>query len=630
VRSIAIAAIALLPSWCPDLVLAANHVGSWTPNGHPVCTAIGTQDAARAIPDGQGGCFIVWQDGRAGNSDVYAIRLNREGQVAPGWLVNGNPIGATVVDQIEPQIASDGSGGAWIGWLQAGALHVQHVLADGSLAPGWPANGAAVVSGNDQSYFGMDANAAGVAFAWNSSTGIRVLRMDASGSPAGGWPSDGVVLSSRSSFLRVVAGGTGQVFVGWSEVVPPCVGHGCPPSSTTHAHLSMVDGPDVTNIAGSSGGNTRGDYWIVSDGSGGVIGSHVVGQALFPRRFDPTGATVWSAHLEPSGPGPWASLLAPDGAGGALLAYNSDFTSSDIRAVRIGASGVVSPGWAPEGNLIEEPNPSIVDIAPDSFGGVFVGWNGWRGEPTRADLFAVRLDGAGATAPGWSPEGDIVSDAPNDQELAHMTDSEPGAAIVVWSDARSDAGDIYAQRIVADNPTSVAVALIDANAEPGCVTLRWQITGSDPFAAVVERSTDGTSWHPLGQGQPDGHGVVAYEDRSVTPGRRYGYRLLVSSRDGQEIAGETWVTTPAGVLSLRSMGGIPSLRFEVTLASGSLCRLELFDASGRRIRSRSFAGLGPGAHEVDLGDASDLPAGLVFARLIEGSRSARCKIALFR
>jgi hypothetical protein len=51
----------------------------WTDNGEPLCTATGDQEFPTIATDGASGAFVVWQDRRDGNADIYATRVNGSG-----------------------------------------------------------------------------------------------------------------------------------------------------------------------------------------------------------------------------------------------------------------------------------------------------------------------------------------------------------------------------------------------------------------------------------------------------------------------------------------------------------------------------------------------------------------------
>jgi hypothetical protein len=81
----------------------------WQPDGVPVCTLDGLQRHVAAVPDGEGGAFFAWEDGRSGNGwDVYALRE----------CANGAPV-STLLRGYE---ASAGRGAVLIEWTLSLAL----------------------------------------------------------------------------------------------------------------------------------------------------------------------------------------------------------------------------------------------------------------------------------------------------------------------------------------------------------------------------------------------------------------------------------------------------------------------------------------------------------------------------
>ncbi|MBI4811766.1 MAG: T9SS type A sorting domain-containing protein, partial [Ignavibacteriales bacterium] len=111
----------------------------WGTSGTDVCAAIGHQYNPRIIF--QNSYFIVaWQDKRHNDFDIYAQRLNLQGQ--PLWSSDGNPVATLPLDQFMPQITIDGANGAIITWadyhLNNGStdLYSQRIGANGLPAGG--------------------------------------------------------------------------------------------------------------------------------------------------------------------------------------------------------------------------------------------------------------------------------------------------------------------------------------------------------------------------------------------------------------------------------------------------------------------------------------------------------------
>lgn len=89
--------------------------GQWTANGEPVCALSNIQKGPVITTDGSGGAVISWYDRRSGEYDIYAQRLNYDGNAQ--WVANGMVICDAVYDQDYPVIVFDGSGGAVVAWV---------------------------------------------------------------------------------------------------------------------------------------------------------------------------------------------------------------------------------------------------------------------------------------------------------------------------------------------------------------------------------------------------------------------------------------------------------------------------------------------------------------------------------
>ncbi|MBY9008996.1 MAG: hypothetical protein KGD74_03920 [Candidatus Lokiarchaeota archaeon] len=90
----------------------------WTIDGVAICTASYTQRDPQLCSDGNGGAIITWRDSRLGypytHVNIYAQSINSTGDVQ--WVSNGTVICKANGGQGEPQIVSDGDGGAIITW----------------------------------------------------------------------------------------------------------------------------------------------------------------------------------------------------------------------------------------------------------------------------------------------------------------------------------------------------------------------------------------------------------------------------------------------------------------------------------------------------------------------------------
>jgi len=93
-----------------------NASGSrlWGSYGLPVCTESGNQSISTMTPGSSGGAIAVWTDRRAGNHDIYAQRLDGAGNAQ--WTAGGLRVCSDTNSQHLPSIVPDGNGGAFITW----------------------------------------------------------------------------------------------------------------------------------------------------------------------------------------------------------------------------------------------------------------------------------------------------------------------------------------------------------------------------------------------------------------------------------------------------------------------------------------------------------------------------------
>ena len=91
--------------------------GLWTYNGKAVCTAAGNQWHVRTIADGTGGAIIGWVDWRSqvpSDYNIYAQRIDGSGLAR--WTSGGVGICTESDDQSDAELTGDGFGGAFIVW----------------------------------------------------------------------------------------------------------------------------------------------------------------------------------------------------------------------------------------------------------------------------------------------------------------------------------------------------------------------------------------------------------------------------------------------------------------------------------------------------------------------------------
>lgn len=111
-----------------------------------ICDSAGRQEKPQVAPDGNGGVIIVWQDNRNGSWDIYAQRINANGNRV--WARDGIAVASNGnTNEVNPKIVPDGNGGAIIVWedIRDKKLRAQKLDNNGSLR--W-LDGIAICTGN--------------------------------------------------------------------------------------------------------------------------------------------------------------------------------------------------------------------------------------------------------------------------------------------------------------------------------------------------------------------------------------------------------------------------------------------------------------------------------------------------
>lgn len=105
----------------------------WPAEGVPVGFTQADQTNHQAAPDGRGGFFVAWEDGRAkpgkaiGNKQIYLQAVAPDGK--PQWAVGGIAATNTNTRQHRPQLAPDYQGGVYMFWEEEDPATGEHDIA---------------------------------------------------------------------------------------------------------------------------------------------------------------------------------------------------------------------------------------------------------------------------------------------------------------------------------------------------------------------------------------------------------------------------------------------------------------------------------------------------------------------
>jgi hypothetical protein len=424
-----------------------------------VCTAGGNQIYPQIIPDDVGGAVITWQDLRSGNYDIYARRIIFTGELQ--WAADGVAICTAASSQQNPQITSDGFGGAVITWrdYRSGNYDIYARRIDRTGNPQWTANGVAICTAdNSQDYPQITSDGSGGAIiTWQDKrsgtySDIFAQRIDSDGNPK--WAIGGEVIcraANNQLLPQITSDGSGGAIITWYDYRSG--------NYDIYAQRITANGEPLwtaNGVAICTADNSQLYPQITTDGSGGAVITWQDYRSdnydIYARRIDSTGKPLWTANGVGICTVPTYYQQNPqitsDGSGGAVITWE-DYRSGnqDIYARRITANG--EPLWTANGVAIctEASHQDNPQITTDGSGGAVITWVDPRSG--NLDIYARRINSTGGLL--WTADGVAICTEAGVQRYPQIISEGSGGAIITWYDRRSGSHyDIYAQGITKD------------------------------------------------------------------------------------------------------------------------------------------------------------------------------------
>ena len=371
------------------------------------------------------------------------------------WRPDGVGICTDAGDQHGQSIASDVAGGVIVTWMdhRNGNYDIYAQRLDSTGTARWTTNGVALCTATgDQVSPSIVTDGAGGAIAtWsdyrNGNYDIYAQRISASGVVQ--WATNGVALCTATGDqggATIVTDGAGGAIVTWADYRNG--------NDDIYARRILAGGTVQWTVDGVALSAATGDQYspaIVSDGVGGAIVAwsdwNSGNPDVYAQRVNAAGAVQWGANgvtLCIAGGDQSFPAIASNGASGAIVTWVDRRNGNpDIYARRVNASG--SAQWGPDGvalctNTGSQAEPRIV---ADGTGGAIVAWSDARSDAD--DIYAQRINDSGVSQ--WTSNGVAVCTATGGQDYPGIASDSAGGAIVVWEDTRNGPGDIYAQRV---------------------------------------------------------------------------------------------------------------------------------------------------------------------------------------
>jgi len=639
---------------CTLLLATPSLQAFWITDGTPICTAAGGQRSLEIITDGAGGAILTWADPRDGvDYHIYAQRVNEQG--LPLWTTDGVAVCTVSGAQGLPKLVPDGAGGAIITWQDirdaAGDFDVyaQRMDANGNLM--WPDTGVVICDTTGRSGENPEIvsdGTGGAIIVWLDKRGpqseLYAQRVDPNGNTL--WERNGIAITREPDYEQshaVISDGAGGAFIAWEDTRDYL---------DIYAQRIDADGDTLWSAGGipicRAAVQPR-NVKIATDGAGGVIlvwedDRVPTEQRIYAQRVNAAGDTLWPAdgklicdaplqHSQPA--------IVSDGAGGAIVVWRLHSGSvSDVHAQRIDANG--DSLWTSEGVSVcsADDTQSYISAIPDGSGGVIAVWQDARNDDT-GDIFAQRISAIGS--PLWTLDGVGICTVALWQRNPRLLSDGSGGAVFVWEDARDNEYDIYGS--LADATGQLVPTLLkayDVTCLDGAISVSWSVssTQENVHFMVLRREISGARpWEKIAVSVEGKGGSFQFTDETCIPGSGYRYRVDVEDETGQRTLFETEaVTVPKASLTLYQNAPNPfnpSTDVRYYLPEASVITVAVYDIAGRLVAKLVDGEATPaGNHVVEWNGRGDrgqpVPSGVYFCRLQAGVRTLSQKMILVR
>lgn len=414
-----------------------------------------------AIPDGSGGAVVTWQDERGGawgNQDVYAIRIDSNGDRTAGWNANGNVVSNESGAQYYPKIADAGGGASIIFWTEENSFPTP----DKIKAQKMDASG--VKQWNSGNPIEIDTSAAvpsvaiadgsnGAIVAYDGSPSTNAQRVDTNGNllwGAGGKTLTGDTDGMRAGYSLISDGSGGALFAMRDDDIT---------SINIKAQKVASDGVVGSSKMICNETNNQTLPQIVSDGSnGGVIAWQDLrnyNYDVYAQRINSTGDSQWTANgliINANNSTNLTSQAQPQivsSDNGSSIVVWLDFRNGNwdlyTKKIDINGNAITSGSWDANGIPIESyPAGLHLDVynnvhykaVPDGTGGALIVWEDFHVNPEGGtpDLYGQRLDSTGVKK--WGTNGKNIAYSyqlgGSEGGFPDIVNSGAGGAIITW------------------------------------------------------------------------------------------------------------------------------------------------------------------------------------------------------
>ena len=511
----------------------ATGVVRWSAGGVALVSGASSNNSGkvviRMVPDGIGGAVLAFSDNRNADggldpsfSKVWLQRVNAEGVARWG---NGVPVSTVVYAHGDHVLVPDGAGGAIVAWMDGrvfGDYNISVQRVDSTGTRRWGADGVYACSASGWQWYPamVGDGAGGVVVAWtdlrsDANGDVYAQRLDGNGTPQ--WTADGVALvtgpsgnnSGERPWVQIASDELGGAILSFPDNRNA---NGTLDPSFSKVWLQRVSGGGVPLWGNGTPVSTvvyaHAESRIVADGRGGAVvawmdGRTFEGYKVSLQCVDAAGNRRWGAdgvYANDATGYQWQSMpeLVSDGLGGGLVLWTDTASGpGDVYAQRVTKDAVVAQSsacatWTAGGVpvVVQSGSQDQTVAVADGLGGMLVAWRDARSDA--GDIYVQRLGPAGEAQ--WTGDGVALCVASGAQLQPAIVCDGRGGAIVAWQDERVDAnGDVYAQRIDATG------------------VVRWSAGG----VALVSGASSNNSGKVVIRMVPDGIGARCWRSRTT-------------------------------------------------------------------------------------------------------------------
>jgi len=375
-----------------------NGDNLWGEYGIVVVNAEGRQEDPQLVTDGNGGAYIIWMDYRDetdAEGDIYAQHIFNDGSLE--FDPEGVPLVNKTGKQASPNICSDGQNGAYVIWKDNAAssygdIIATHLSSTGVIAPG---QGVPIIT-------------------YQSYRSSPSLNTGGSGAAVLVWSDDRN--TDEDLYAQRITVGNNTINTDWgSGGKLVCDASG----DQTSPRVAQYNGDEtIITWEDDRNGNTDAYYQILNGSGNGTLGAN--------------GVSVCT--------GDW-QIIKPRVKAENAVAYivwedRRNGWTSDIYAQKVNTDG--STGWVENGIVITTSDGSQTEprLTMDGNGGVYFVWEDQRNSDVSGiDIYAQHVNSSSTI--GHDANGKLICNADNLQFNPLVRNDGSGGALIIWGDQRT-------------------------------------------------------------------------------------------------------------------------------------------------------------------------------------------------